>query len=487
MSNKKITINVISSAIQVILVGAVYFFLYKLLIKHFGIELLGVWSVVLATSSLANLANFGVSTSVVRFVALYYLDADMEKIKRLIFTSVFFIFLFFLSVSIIVYPFAEFLLEKVIEERHINDALAILPYSMACLIINAVGGVYSSALDGFQRNYLRSIVFSFSSLLLLALSYCLIGRFGLRGVAIAQVLQSLFTLIACLILILKTIRHNPFKWRWDRCIFKEIFSYGMKFQIISISSMLYEPLTKILLAKFGGLIFTGYYEMANRLVLQVRGVIVNANQSLLPVIVDKNKGAGIDLAFYRKTLKMVLVFSLFFLTILCLSGGIVSLFWIGNYHINFMLMIVFLSFSVFFNLLNGPAYFTCLADGNLNLLLASHVILSILNLVLGLALGVVVGGYGVVIGGCVATIASSYFLIYYFNRSIGFSLDSIFDAKLFNTLLASIGSIFFQCFIIFVFRYKNIYFGFLELLPVVLFIWIFCKNVNYSFYRSINS
>ena len=57
-SNKHLVLlNVISSGGQVLLIGLVYFFLYRLLLKVLGVELLGVWSVVLSTSSLANLAN----------------------------------------------------------------------------------------------------------------------------------------------------------------------------------------------------------------------------------------------------------------------------------------------------------------------------------------------------------------------------------------------------------------------------------------------
>jgi hypothetical protein len=46
-------------------------------------------------------------------------------------------------------------------------------------------------------------------------------------------------------------------------------------QAITISQMLYDPITKGLLVKFGGLDLAGYYEMANRLVVQLRGFIVS--------------------------------------------------------------------------------------------------------------------------------------------------------------------------------------------------------------------
>jgi O-antigen/teichoic acid export membrane protein len=55
---------------------------------------------------------------------------------------------------------------------------------------------------------------------------------------------------------------------------------------VSISQLLYEPTTKILLSKYGGLGILGNYEMASRLVNQVRALIVNANQVVIPIIAE---------------------------------------------------------------------------------------------------------------------------------------------------------------------------------------------------------
>ena len=59
------------SLVQVVLVGISLFILYRFLLRSIGIERMGVWSVVLATTSVANVANLGISASVVRFVAKY--------------------------------------------------------------------------------------------------------------------------------------------------------------------------------------------------------------------------------------------------------------------------------------------------------------------------------------------------------------------------------------------------------------------------------
>lgn len=414
IKKRLVLLNVITSGGQVVFIGLVYFLLYKYLLSKLGVELLGVWSVVLSTSSLANLANFGVADSVIRFVALFTAEKDDLKIKQLIFTSTIFLTILFILIAAVIYPFADLILTGVLPAKYIKQGLSILPYSLICLVINAVNGVYASVLDGMQRNYIRNIIFSTSSILLLVGTYVLVPVFHLKGVAFAQVAQSIFTAIICLTLIVFRLKYNPFKWNWSKVIFKQIFSYGMKFQFISLAAMVNEPIIKILLGKFGGMAFAGYYEMANRLLSQARGVIVSATQSLVPVLVNVSKG---DVPiFYKRVFSNVVFFSL---TVVCLivpAGRLISFYWIGRYEQVFYVTLVLLAFSTFINLLITPSYFYYIAKANLNVLIKTHLILSFSNVLIGAIVGYFFGGYGVVCGWFLATIIGSFYLMTFFNK-----------------------------------------------------------------------
>jgi O-antigen/teichoic acid export membrane protein len=420
---KLVVLNVITSGGQVVFVGLVYFLLYRYLLSKLGVELLGVWSVVLSTSSLANLANFGVADSVIRFVALFVAEKDDEKIKRLIFTATIFLSALFILIAAIIYPFANLILTHVLPANYIKDALVILPFSLLCLIINAINGVYASVLDGMQRNYLRNIIFSISSILLLAGTYVLVPVYHLKGVAFAQVAQSVFTLITCLIVIVIHLKYNPIKWNWDKGIFKQIFSYGIKFQFISLATMLNEPVIKILLGKFGGMAFAGYYEMASRLISQARGIIVNATQSLVPVLVNVPKNEMP--LFYRKIFSNVFFFSLTATCLIIPSGRLISLYWIGHYQMVFYYTLMILAFSTFINLLTSASYFYYVAKANLNVLIKTHLLLSSINVLTGALFGYFWGGFGVVYGWFFAVIASSVYLIAYFHKDHNISVKAI--------------------------------------------------------------
>lgn len=423
VSKKLVVLNVITSGAQVVFVGLAYFLLYRYLLSKLGIELLGVWSVVLSTSSLANLANFGITDSVIRFVALFVAEKNDQKIRRLIFTATVFLSVLFILIAAIIYPFANFILTQILPAKYIKDALVILPFSLACLIINAVNGIYASVLDGMQRNYLRNIIFSISSILLLLGTYVLVPVYNLKGVAFAQVAQSIFTLITCLIVIIIRLKYNPLKWGWDKSIFKQIFSYGIKFQFISLATMLNEPVIKILLGKFGGMAFAGYYEMASRLISQARGVIVNATQSLVPVLVNVPKDEMS--LFYKKIFSNLFFFSLTATCLIIPSGRLISVYWIGHYQTVFYYTLMLLAFSTFINLLTSASYFYYVAKANLNVLIKTHLLLSFTNILSGALFGYLWKGFGVVYGWFFAVIVSSLYLIVYFHKDHSISLKAV--------------------------------------------------------------
>ena len=426
VKKKLVIINVISSGSQVLFVGVVYFLLYRYLLRQLGVEMLGVWSVVLSTSSLANLANFGVADSVVRFVAIFLKENDHTRIRQLIFTASLFLGGLFVIIASIIYPFADIILTSVLPAKYLAAGLSILPYSLGCLVLNAINGVYASVLDGMQKNYVRNIVFSGSSILLLVLAYMLVPHYGLRGVAFAQVCQSLLALLFCLLNVIFYTRFNPLSWNWNKQIFKQIFSYGIKFQFISLAAMLNEPVTKILLGKFGGMAFAGYYEMANRVLMQARGVIVNGTQSLIPVMVHLSKDLKEVQLFYKKVFSNVLFFSLTAMGVIVISGHFIAFYWIGSYQPVFYNTLVILALSLFINILNTPAYFFYMAEGNLNILIRTHLILGLSNTIVGYCLGYLAGGYGVIYGWFFAVFFGSLYILLIFNKMYDVNFKKLF-------------------------------------------------------------
>jgi O-antigen/teichoic acid export membrane protein len=208
---------------------------------------------------------------------------------------------------------------------------------------------------------------------------------------------------------LRTLPVVPF--RWNKALLFEMIGYGLSFQVISVMGMLLDPVAKALLSKFGGLDALGFYEMANKLILQARSIIVEAVRFLIPSIAalppeDTRAARDIFVEAYRVIFYVAIVF----FGLLGTGLTAISLVWIGRYEYTFVLFALVLNAAWFINTLVVPAYFSNLGRGHLRANVISHVIIGGVASVAGGALGALFGGPGVVGGTALGLVSGSLFL-----------------------------------------------------------------------------
>lgn len=394
----KIFINAISSILQIIVVTIIYFILYKYLIEKIGIDYLGIWSLILASTSILNISNLGFSSSVIKYVAKYKALNESQKIFDIIQTSLITVALVSGIALIILFPFANFILKFIIPSKYIIIGQNIIPYSFLNLWFNIVSGIFLATLDGFQRIEIKNFVLIISSILYVVLSFILVPKYGLFGVVYAQITQVILTFILSIIVV-KIIfpEYQLLKFLWKKKIFKEIFNYSIQFQLITIAQLLYDPITKGLITKFGGLAATGYYEMAYRLIIRVRSLIISANQVLVPTYATLNE-LNIEnvQTLYLSNLNYIHYLTTPVFIFMIAITPLVSQIWVGKQESIFMLSMVVLSISWGINIYSAPAYFANLGIGKLNWNLLSHILMGILNLFLGFIMGFLGGASFVV-------------------------------------------------------------------------------------------
>jgi len=369
------------------------------LLDVLGAEQLGIWSLVLATTSVTQIANLGLSGSVVKFVAKYIAREENENVSGVIQTAALSVGVFVGLVLLLGYPFARWILALVIPGGSLPLALSILPYAFLALWIMVITSIFQAGLDGYQRIDFRSILLIGGAVFHLLLCLVLAPSKGLIGVAYARIIQNIAVLIICWLLLKKSLPLLPiFPYQWNNRLFREIIAYGLNFQIMSVTAMFYDPVTKALLSKFGGLSMVGYYEMASRMVQQSRALIVSANQVLVPAIADlqertPEKIQSIYLASYQ--LLFYLALPLYSLIIICTP--IISELWIGQYERFFVVFATLLAVGWFLNTLNAPAYFAYLGIGELRWNVIGHITIALLNAGLGFTMGLLFNGIGVVV------------------------------------------------------------------------------------------
>ena len=285
-------------------------------------------------------------------------------------------------------------------------------------MINAIGGVFTSALEGIQKNYLRNFIYSITSVIFLFLSLTLVPRFGIIGVAMAQNIQAILILGYTFYHTRKNIpAFRLLKWDWEKKTFFSMLNYGYKFQLITVLQLIVDPITKALLSKFGGLSTLAYYEMAYRLVSQVRSVIINAYQVTIPVIAHYNQTQKNYLrVFYLRSFPFVFTSGIVATSALIFFSGILSRIWIGHYEIIFVNCSIIVATGMLGNILCAPAYFNYLGIGNLNLLVFVQFFDGLLNVILCFLLSFFSPTYGVVFAWSISAMLGAGIILVHFHR-----------------------------------------------------------------------
>ncbi len=417
-SRNRIAVNVASSVVQVVVTGIVYFFVYRVLVIKLGIELLGVWSLIIATASISNLSNLGFNSAVVKYVAEYNAKGEADRINRLIYTSIISISIFFLALGALIYLFAFFFIDRVIDQEYKALALRILPISLTGLFFYTTGNVLTSGLEGLQKNYIRNFAFAIASVFYLLLAIFMIPASGLAGLAVAQVIQTIVVFIISYYYLKRSVSGFGIKsFKWDREVFRELFAYGYKIQVISICQMLTDPVTKILVSRFSGLTTLGFYEMASRVITQLRQIIAGMDQVTIPIVshfqqTDKSTVRLI----YEKGFSFIvfIVFPLF--AAIILFTPYLSRIWIGNVEPVFIFCSYILASGMLVNVLNAQAYYNSLGEGQLNGIMLMTIFVLGFNILTGIGLGLLIPSYGVVISYALSTALGSVYLIGYYHK-----------------------------------------------------------------------
>lgn len=419
---RRVFLNAVMSTVQVAVTGASFLLLYRYLLESIGAELAGVWALVLSWTAAASVGGLGLTGGALKFVSKHRARDDEDRVEQVVETSVVSVAAVFLVLLTVAYPLFAELLHVVVEpSTRVGDAIAVLPYALVSFWFTSVSGVVQSCIDGTQRVFIRNILVMISALLYLGLAVLLVPEGGLIGLAQAQVLQSAVVLLGgwiALRVLIPGVSMIPHRWRKD--VFKEMFSYSVNFQLVSVAQLMFQPVSKSLISKFGGVGPVFYFEMAHKLVFQIRALIVMAHQSLVPTIAHWHETSRERVqAIYKESFRVLLFLITAGLPLLVGLTPIISRVWIGSYEETFVVYAVLLFVGWFLNILINPAYFGYVGIGRMRWNVASHLTIGVLNVGLGLLLGLRFGGLGVVIAYTAAVLAGSVVPIWAYHHEYG--------------------------------------------------------------------
>ena len=409
MSSRRLARNSVSSVVQALVSALIVFELYRFLASRLSISEIGIWSLVLATTAAGRLGDLGVGAGIIKFVANDLARGDRKSAAGVVGLGLATVGVLVGILCIVLYPLLSRALGHLIRDPvPLAKAITLLPISILSLWISMQGVLTLSALDGCQRTDIRALITVSGSLVQLAAAYVFVPWMGLRGIAFAQLLQSGVVLLLGVSALAIQLEQSLTSWlSMRRTRWLELMRYGAGIQLATIGQMLFDPAVKGLLAAFGGLALTGYYELANRLIMQLRSFVVVGYQSLVAYVASSAVNGTQAANIYLRAHRLLVYMALPYYTLISIYLPIILYLWLGRFEGSFLFIAQWSLLGWVANTMVAPAYFLYLALGKTTWPVISQFVIGILNVVAGCVLGAIIGGNGVIIGAALALTVGS--------------------------------------------------------------------------------
>ena len=353
------------------------FIVYSFINKSLGKEILGVWSLVVAATSIGQISSFGFSSSLVRYLPEMFLKNQHENITRILGTINFSNFFLTLPILLLLYFPAIQYAEHLLNQQQLLIFKSVIPLSMAGLFINNLFSVYSYLLDAMQKYYLRCIIQIIGWVFFLMLSILLMPGYGLNAVAIAFVIQNLLQFVLIVGVVSRFgLLSRKYPLHFDKTFFRQVFSFGLKSQYINILVIFFDPLVKFFITKDIGLASTGYYELSNKIVMQARNLLVSTNQVIIPKII-LNQNAGTENNYFNEVSFKNVFYSVSVGMLVLLFSPLVVILFSNEYDSFLMQCIIILNFGWVCNMITSVHYYCCIGLDKMGQLVIYHLVLSI--------------------------------------------------------------------------------------------------------------
>ena len=384
MSNKdtefNLPKNIKSSVTSVVFNIFLAFITYRLLIAFQGIELVGVWSILVAASSLVNIGNLGMGVAVIRYVSKINLAKDKATAKFFIDTGIIVNFIWHGFLTLSAYFIIAFYLSKLVPTEFYKEALIALPFLMLANFLSSMTVTLISSLQSIHKGYTGFNISILGSFIEILLALILIPKIGILGFAIAQAIRYLISLLLCWYFIYAYLNYELFfPKNFSLSYLKKMISYSIKVQAGAILNSLFEPFTKLTLSQFGDAKAQGIYELAYKTVSLSRNIIVAGLLASIPAITNLYNSSIIEAkAFYKKAQNKLFFYLTGIMLFLAIASPFISIVWIGNLSYEYILLVFIFAVGYWVNTLGANAYNLGFASG-----IMKHNLICSLMLLLG--------------------------------------------------------------------------------------------------------
>jgi O-antigen/teichoic acid export membrane protein len=269
--------NVTSSWAGLAMNIAVGFFLSPFILHHLGEDAFGLWVLVFSLTGYYGIFDFGIRSSLIRYVSKFQATGDKEQLSRLINTSLF-TYTCLGAVLLVPTVLGSFYVDRLfhIPAAFLRDARLLFFMVGTSLALGFPLGISGGVLEGLQRFYLLNWTNMVSLairavLIVLALNH----GYGLLTVALITVSLPLLT-SAIRGAIAQQILTIPFAWKYvDRESLRQVANYGSVTFMIIIAMRLRFKTDAVIIGSFLSAAAITRFSIGGRLV-DYAGEVVNS-------------------------------------------------------------------------------------------------------------------------------------------------------------------------------------------------------------------
>lgn len=333
--------NVLLSAAQTGVEIVVVFLVYRYIINVFGPEYLGLWSLTIGLAAFVRAADVSGGAGLSHLVATSKFKADKEiSNATLIDTATLLAFSITSVICLLAFPMLNQMVHFIAPVPLVELGGNLLLMAALIVVISSVSNASLSALDGFHRADLRSLIAIGGTIVFVSTSLLFLQRCGIYSIAIARILEALFNFVIARIALQKFDQALILiPCRLTRPAVSECFGYGMKLQGLALAVLLVHPLSRVALGSLAGLSTLGVYELAQRIAQATRTLLAQAAAPLIPALSAIPESRPEELVgLVKSILDRMVPIAAGICSILIIGLPIASLFFFANFNTTFMIL-----------------------------------------------------------------------------------------------------------------------------------------------------
>lgn len=426
-NSSQIIKNVLLNWLAVLATLATGFFMSPFLVRNLGDSVYGVWVLLGSLVGYLGLLDFGITPSIIKYVAEYRARNDQQAINRVVTVSL----VVFTGVGLISLALAAVI------AIYFNDifnsplsrstAAAVAMLAGINLAFTFPASVFVGVVRGYQRYDVDSAITTLNILARSVLLVALVLR-GYGIVALAMI-TFVFDMMRLALLALWAYRLNPdiriAREYFDREQLKKLFGFGLFAFLIYLGRQMILYTDFILIGLFLSTSSVTIYFIAARLVEYLRHLVAEMVGVLAPTA--SHLDASDDQAALKELLivstKYTLLIALPIASVFFVIGDLFIALWMGPGYEASELILVTLTIGILAHLLAMPSETFLMGIGKHRIVARLTILQAFANLLLSLLLVPSLGLFGIALGSTIPLVAFVLFsLPIYFRRYLKLEL-----------------------------------------------------------------